>query len=207
MERQRAEARKAWSGSGEAATEKVWFELRERLGATEFLGYETESAEGQIVAMLKGGKEIKSLKKGEEGAIITNQTPFYGTSGGQVGDEGEIRGPKGALFRVTGTEKKLGDLFVHSGVLEKGTLKVGEAVELDVDHARRTGIRANHSATHLLHEALRRVLGTHVAQKGSLVEPGRLRFDFSHHQADDARRKLPRSRISPTPSCCRTSRS
>jgi alanyl-tRNA synthetase len=180
MERQRAEARKAWSGSGEAATEKVWFELREKLGATEFLGYETEAAEGQILAMLKGGKEVKQLKKGEEGAIITNQTPFYGTSGGQVGDEGEIRGPKGALFRVTSTEKKLGDLFVHSGVLESGTLKTGDAVELEVDHARRTGIRANHSATHLLHEALRRVLGTHVAQKGSLVEPGRLRFDFSH---------------------------
>ncbi len=180
MERQRAEARKAWAGSGEAATERVWFELREKLGATEFLGYETESAEGQIAALLKGGKEVKQLKKGEEGAVITNQTPFYGTSGGQVGDEGEIRGAKGALFRVTSTEKKLGDLFVHFGVLEKGPLKVGDAVEMDVDHSRRTGIRANHSATHLLHEALRQVLGTHVAQKGSLVEPGRLRFDFSH---------------------------
>jgi alanyl-tRNA synthetase len=180
MERQRAEARKAWAGSGEAATDRIWFELREKLGATEFLGYETENAEGQIVAMLKGGKEAKQLKKGEEGDIITNQTPFYATSGGQVGDEGEIRGPKGALFRVTSTEKKLGDLFVHHGVLEKGTLKVDEAVELEVDHVRRTAIRANHSATHLLHEALRRVLGTHVAQKGSLVDPGRLRFDFSH---------------------------
>ena len=180
MERQREEARKAWSGSGEAATEKVWFELREKLGATEFLGYEMEAAEGQILAMLKGGKETRQLKKGDEGIIVTNQTPFYGTSGGQVGDEGEIRGPKGALFRVTSTEKKLGDLFVHIGVMEEGTLKAGDAVELNVDHARRTGIRANHSATHLLHEALRRVLGTHVAQKGSLVEPGRLRFDFSH---------------------------
>jgi alanyl-tRNA synthetase len=180
MQRQKDKAREAWAGSGEAATDQVWFELREKLGATEFLGYETERAEGQIVAMLKGGKDVKQLKKGEEGVIITNQTPFYGTSGGQIGDEGEIRGPKGALFRVTATEKKLGDLFAHVGIAEKGPLKVGDAVELAVDHVRRTAIRANHSATHLLHEALRRVLGTHVAQKGSLVEPGRLRFDFSH---------------------------
>jgi alanyl-tRNA synthetase len=180
MEVQKQKAREAWAGSGEAATDRIWFELREKLGATEFLGYETEAAEGQIVAMLKGGKEVKQLKKGEDGIIITNQTPFYGTSGGQVGDEGEIRGPKGALFRVTSTEKKLGDFFAHIGVAEKGPLKVGDPVELEVDHARRLAIRANHSATHLLHEALRRVLGTHVAQKGSLVEPGRLRFDFSH---------------------------
>jgi alanyl-tRNA synthetase len=180
MERQRAKARNAWAGSGEAATERVWFELRERLGPTEFLGYETEKAEGQILAIIKGGKEVKQLKKGDEGSIITNQTPFYGMSGGQVGDRGQIRGGKGAIFSVSDTEKKLGDLFVHSGVVEKGPLKVGDAIELEVDHARRTAIRANHSATHLLHEALRQVLGTHVAQKGSLVEPGRLRFDFSH---------------------------
>ena len=182
MERQRAEARKAWTGSGEAATDRIWFELREKLGATEFLGYETEAAEGQILAILKGGKEVTQLKKGEEGVIIANQTPFYGMSGGQMGDEGEIRGAKGALFRVTGTDKKLGDLFAHHGVAEKGPLKVGDAVELAVAHTRRTAIRANHSATHLLHEALRRVLGTHVAQKGSSVEPGRLRFDFSHNK-------------------------
>ncbi len=180
MERQRAEARKAWAGSGEAATERVWFEVRERAGATEFLGYETEKAEGYIVAIVKGGKEIKQLRKGEEGAIIVNQTPFYGMSGGQVGDKGEIRGAKGALFAVRDTEKKLGDLFVHIGAVEKGPLKVGDTVELEVDHTRRTAIRANHSATHLVHEALRQVLGTHVAQKGSAVEPGRLRFDFSH---------------------------
>jgi alanyl-tRNA synthetase len=180
MELQKKKARAAWAGSGEAATERVWFDLREKLGATEFLGYETERAEGQILAMLKGGKEVKQLKKGDDGVIITNQTPFYAMSGGQVGDHGEIRGPKGALFVVTDTEKKLGDLFVHIGRLEKGPMKVGDPVELEVDHARRTAIRANHSATHLLHEALRQVLGTHVAQKGSLVEPGRLRFDFSH---------------------------
>jgi alanyl-tRNA synthetase len=180
MERQRAEARKAWAGSGEAATERVWFELRDRVGASEFLGYETEKAEGQIVGIVKGGKEVKQIRKGEEGAIIVNQTPFYGMSGGQVGDRGEIRGPKGALFTVTDTEKKLGDLFVHMGTAEKGSFKLGDAVELEVDHGRRTAIRANHSATHLVHEALRQVLGTHVAQKGSLVAPGRLRFDFSH---------------------------
>jgi alanyl-tRNA synthetase len=180
MERQRAEARKAWAGSGDAATERVWFELRDRLGPTEFLGYQTEKAEGQILAIVKGGKEIKQLRKGEEASLIVNQTPFYGLSGGQVGDEGIIRGPKGAVFLVRNTDKKLGDLFVHHGVLDKGPLKTGDAVELDVDHARRTAIRANHSATHLLHEALRQVLGTHVAQKGSLVEPGRLRFDYSH---------------------------
>jgi alanyl-tRNA synthetase len=180
MDRQKAEARKAWAGSGEAATDRIWFELREKVGATEFLGYETEKAEGQIVAIIKGGKEVKQLKKGEEGAIIVNQTPFYGMSGGQVGDKGEVRGPKGELFVVSDTDKKLGDLIVHIGTAEKGPLRVGDAVELEVDHVRRTAIRANHSATHLLHEALRQVLGTHVAQKGSLVEPGRLRFDFSH---------------------------
>ncbi len=180
MEAQKEKARAAWAGSGEATTEKLWFDLRERLGATEFLGYETEKAEGQIVALVKGGKEVKQLKKGDEGIIVTNQTPFYGASGGQVGDEGEIRGGKGASFRVTSTEKKVGDVFAHYGAVAKGPLKVGDAVELSVDHERRTTIRANHSATHLLHEALRQVLGGHVAQKGSLVEPGRLRFDFSH---------------------------
>jgi alanyl-tRNA synthetase len=156
MERQKDKARAAWAGSGEAATEKLWFDLRERLGATEFLGYETEKAEGQIVALVKGGKEVKQLKKGDEGVVITNQTPFYGASGGQVGDEGVVRGAKGVLFRVTGTEKKLGDLFALYGTVEKGPLKAGDAVELEVDHARRGMIRANHSATHLLHEALSR---------------------------------------------------
>ena len=131
-------------------------------------------------ALVKGGKEAKSLKAGDEAAIIVNQTPFYGESGGQVGDTGVIRGAKGALFRVTDTQKKAGGLVVHFGNVEKGTFKAGDAVELEVDHARRTATRANHSATHLLHEALRQVLGPHVAQKGSLVAPDRLRFDFSH---------------------------
>ena len=180
MEKQKEEARKAWKGSGEAATESVWFEVKEHVGATDFLGYDTETAEGEIRAILKDGKEVKSLKSGEEAAIVLNQTPFYGESGGQVGDEGIIKGAKGGLFRVTDTQKKLGDVFVHIGRVEAGAFKSGDAVELIVDHGRRTATRANHSATHLLHEALRQVLGTHVAQKGSLVDPQRLRFDFSH---------------------------
>ena len=180
MERQRAEARKSWAGSGEAATETLWFELKEEVGATEFLGYGAEASSGEIVALVKDGKRVSELKAGERGAVIVNQTPFYGESGGQVGDRGLISSPSGARFSVEDTQKKLHGLFLHSGALEAGTLKVGEVVDLEVDHARRTATRANHSATHLLHEALREVLGLHVAQKGSLVEPGRLRFDFSH---------------------------
>ena len=180
--RQRAEARKSWKGSGEAATEAIWFELKEKLGSSEFLGYETETAAGEITAIVKDGKAAKSLKAGDEAAIIVNQTPFYAESGGQVGDEGVIRGAKGAVFRVTDTQKKVGGLFVHLGKVEKGTFKQGETVDLEVASARRTATRANHSATHLLHEALRQVLGPHVAQKGSLVAPDRLRFDFSHQK-------------------------
>ncbi len=180
MEQQKQKARAAWKGSGDAATEAIWFEVREKTGATEFLGYDTEAAEGVVVALVKGGKEVKSVKAGDEAQLVLNQTPFYGESGGQVGDSGVIKGTKGALFRVIATEKKLGDLFVHTGIVEAGAFKSGSDVELAVDHARRAAIRANHSATHLLHEALRQVLGTHVAQKGSLVSPDRLRFDFSH---------------------------
>jgi alanyl-tRNA synthetase len=180
MERQKEEARRAWKGSGEAATETIWFEVREHVGPTEFLGYETETAEGVVKAVVAEGRTIKALKKGDRGALILNQTPFYGESGGQIGDQGVIKGPKGALFRVTDTQKKVGDLFVHLGIVESGTFATGDAVELVVDHDRRSATRANHSATHLLHEALREVLGPHVAQKGSLVAPDRLRFDFSH---------------------------
>jgi alanyl-tRNA synthetase len=180
MERQKAEARKAWKGSGEAATESIWFQLKEKDGATEFLGYDTETAAGVIASLVKDGKEVKSLKAGDEAAIVVNQTPFYGESGGQVGDEGVIRGKGEALFRVTDTQKKAGGLFVHLGTVEKGSFKPGEAVDLEVERRRRAATRANHSATHLLHEALRQVLGPHVAQKGSLVAPDRLRFDFSH---------------------------
>jgi alanyl-tRNA synthetase len=179
MERQREKARAAWVGSGEAATEAVWFALREKVGATEFLGYETEIAEGVVKALVKDGAEVAELKKGESGAVVLNQTPFYGESGGQVGDTG-VMSADGARFRVTDTQKKAGDVFVHTGVVEAGTLKPDLALALEVDHARRSDIRRNHSATHLLHEALRQVLGDHVAQKGSLVAPDRLRFDFSH---------------------------
>jgi alanyl-tRNA synthetase len=181
MERQRAKARAAWSGSGDTATENVWFSLREKLGATEFLGYETETAEGVVAALVKDGKEVENLKVGDIGAIVLNQTPFYAESGGQVGDTGLLTG-EGVKFRVTDTQKKAGDLFVHVGNLEQGTLKPGAALLLEVDHSRRGSIRANHSATHLLHEALRQVLGDHIAQRGSLVAPDRLRFDFSHHK-------------------------
>src|SRR5215472_10122508 len=179
MDRQREKARAAWAGSGDAATESVWFPLREKLGATEFLGYETESAEGVVTALVKDGKEVDSLKAGETGSIVLNQTPFYAESGGQVGDTGLLSGD-GTRFRVTDTQKKTGDLWVHLGTLEQGTLKVGAALQLEVDHGRRSSIRAHHSATHILHEALRQVLGDHIAQRGSLVAPDRLRFDFVH---------------------------
>jgi alanyl-tRNA synthetase len=179
MERQRAKARASWAGSGEAAQETVWFGLREKIGATEFLGYETESAEGVVAALVMDGKEVPELKKGESGAVVMNQTPFYGESGGQVGDTGEMR-REGVRLAVSDTQKKAGDLFAHVVKVEQGPVKVGDPLLLDVDHARRSAIRQNHSATHLLHEALRQVLGDHVAQKGSLVAPDRLRFDFSH---------------------------
>ncbi|MBV9348619.1 MAG: alanine--tRNA ligase [Pseudolabrys sp.] len=179
MERQKAKARESWKGSGEAATENVWFPLREKTGATEFLGYETETAEGVVKALVKDAKEVLELKKGESGAVVLNQTPFYAESGGQVGDTGVMRSDK-SRAKVSDTQKKAGDVFAHMVTVEEGALKIGDALHLDVDHARRSAIRQNHSATHLLHEALRQVLGDHIAQKGSLVAPDRLRFDFSH---------------------------
>ncbi|GJD90791.1 Alanine--tRNA ligase [Methylobacterium hispanicum] len=185
MQRQKQAAREAWKGSGEAATETVWFSVRDRVGATEFLGYETEEAEGIVVALLREGAEVEALEAGASGLMLANQTPFYAESGGQVGDTGLVAGP-GLRARVTATEKKLGDLFVHHVTVEEGTLARDGAVELKVDHARRRAIRANHSATHLLHEALRQVLGDHVAQKGSLVAPERLRFDISHPKPIEA---------------------
>ncbi|MEP9389349.1 alanine--tRNA ligase [Mesorhizobium sp. KR9-304] len=181
MERQKAEARAHWAGSGEAATETVWFSLREKVGATEFLGYETEAAEGVVLALVKDGAVVDAAGEGEQVAVVVNQTPFYGESGGQMGDTGAISG-EGFAIDVTDTQKKADGLFVHLGRVAKGTVKTGAAVELKVDHARRTRLRSNHSATHLIHEALREVLGTHVAQKGSLVAPERLRFDISHNK-------------------------
>lgn len=179
MERQKAEARSHWQGSGDKATETIWFELKEKLGATEFLGYDTETAEGVVLAIVADGKSVETAKAGDTVQVIVNQTPFYGESGGQMGDAGIIRGENFAV-EVSDTQKKGAGLFVHAAVVTEGEIKVGEAVALTVDHARRSRLRANHSATHLLHEALREVLGTHVAQKGSLVAPERLRFDVSH---------------------------
>ncbi len=181
MEQQRADARRAWAGSGEAATDAVWFGLRDRLGPTEFLGYSTETAESTVTALLRDGLEVDRLDAGETGQVLLNQTPFYGESGGQVGDTGWMLAP-GLRLRVTNTTKKLGDVFVHDVLVDEGAVALGMAVEAAVDHSRRTAIRANHSATHLLHEALRQVLGPHVAQKGSLVDAERLRFDFSHQK-------------------------
>ena len=184
MERQRKAARAAWTGSGEAATETVWYGIKERVGASEFLGYEIETAEGIVTALLRDGVEVDGIEAGETGLVLTNQTPFYAESGGQVGDTGTLA-VAGLKARVTATEKKLGDLFVHHVTVDEGRLSLGRAVELSVDHGRRAAIRSNHSATHLLHEALRQVLGDHVAQKGSLVSADRLRFDFSHPKPMD----------------------
>ena len=179
MERQKAEARANWAGSGEAATETIWFGVKDKVGATEFLGYETESAEGVITALVRDGVEVQSVAEGEAVSVVVNQTPFYGESGGQQGDTGTISGD-GFVITIKDTQKKGEGVFVHIGEVAKGTAKTGDAVELKVDSVRRTRIRSNHSATHLLHEALRETLGSHVAQKGSLVAPDRLRFDFSH---------------------------
>jgi alanyl-tRNA synthetase len=190
MERQRAEARKSWVGSGEAVTEHLWYEIKEKVGASEFLGYETHVAQGQIVAIVADGKEVSSIGAGGEAAIIVNQTPFYGESGGQMGDTGALFSAEGGDFAVRDTQKKAGDLIVHVGAMRHGTLKRGDFVELRIDETRRTALRANHSVTHLLHQALRRRLGEHVTQKGSLVAPDRLRFDFSQPRAltgDDIR--------------------
>ena len=172
-------AKKNWKGSGDSAVEDIWFGIRDKLGATEFLGYETNQAEGLVLSLLKNNKEVQELKTNDEGMIIVNQTPFYGESGGQVGDTGEIISGD-FRFEVTDVQKKLGDLFVHYGKVISGSIKNNENIEMKINVERRNDTRAYHSATHLLHESLRRVLGTHVTQKGSLVEPSRLRFDFSH---------------------------
>jgi alanyl-tRNA synthetase len=179
MQESRELAKKNWKGSGDAAVEDIWFSVKDKLGATEFLGYETNQAEGVVLSLFKDNKEVDELRSSDEGMIITNQTPFYGESGGQVGDTGEIVSGD-FKFEVSDVQKKLGDLFVHYGKVINGTIKVNENVEMKINETQRNNTRAYHSATHLLHESLRRVLGTHVTQKGSLVEPSRLRFDFSH---------------------------
>ena len=172
-------ARKNWKGSGDSAVEKIWFGIKEKIGPTEFLGYENDQAQGIVKCLLKNHKEVSVLNKDDEGMIVLNQTPFYAESGGQVGDKGVIV-KDDFKFEVTDVQKKLGDLFVHYGKVVSGSIKLDQDVELKIDVNRRNDTRAYHSATHLLHESLRRVLGDHVTQKGSLVEPERLRFDFSH---------------------------
>jgi len=184
MEKQRETARKSWTGSGEAATEKVWFEIKEKTGVTEFLGYDKERAEAQVLALVDDkGAIVQSVTAGQKVSLVVNQTPFYGESGGQVGDHGKITNAKGVEIEVEDTQKKAGGVFVHVGTVKKGTLNTGDAVDLHIDVRRRNAIRANHSATHLLHAALRRNVGKHVGQKGSLVDPTRLRFDVSQPTA------------------------
>jgi alanyl-tRNA synthetase len=181
MDEQKTRARAAWKGSGQSATASLWFDIKERVGASEFLGYAMDKAQASITALVKDGAEVQTLNAGDTGQIIVNQTPFYGESGGQVGDTGLINS-KTASARVTDTAKQLDGLFVHH-VIADGTLHVGDTVELAVDTERRNRIRANHSATHLLHAALRNQLGEHISQKGSLVAEDRLRFDITHPKA------------------------
>ncbi|MGE4219973.1 MAG: alanine--tRNA ligase [Alphaproteobacteria bacterium] len=183
MERQRAAARKAWAGSGEAATDALWFDLREQVGATEFLGYETETAEGVVKALVVEGKPVQEAAAGTRVMLLANQTPFYGESGGQSGDTGIVFTDEGGEIAVDDTNKRLDDMIVHAGIVKHGTIKLGDAVEFRVDGERRARLRANHSVTHILHASLRRHLGQHVTQKGSLVSPDYLRFDFSHPKA------------------------
>ena len=183
MAQQKAAARAAWKGSGQAADSEVWFDIAERAGATEFTGYTANTAEAQVVALVKDGAEVESASAGDSVSVIVNQTPFYGESGGQTGDAGTIAGADGLSLAVTDTAKPLGRLHAHNAVVEAGTIKVGDTVKLDIDVARRDAIRANHSATHLLHAALRNRLGAHVTQKGSMVAADRLRFDYSHPAA------------------------
>ena len=183
MAQQKAAARAAWKGSGQAADSEVWFDIAERVGATEFTGYTAATAEAEVLALVRDGKEVSSAGPGDVVAVIVNQTPFYGESGGQMGDAGVISGGSGLHLTVSDTAKPLGRLHAHQAVVDSGTIAVGDTIKLDIDAARRDAIRANHSATHLLHAALRGRLGDHVTQKGSLVAPDRLRFDYSHPTA------------------------
>jgi alanyl-tRNA synthetase len=182
MDEQRAKARAAWAGSGETVDQAIWFDVRQKAGATDFLGYDTERAEGQIKAIIVGGAEVQSLKADQTGWIVANQTPFYAESGGQLGDTGRFAGAGGEAS-ISDVQKRVGDLHAHHAKVEKGELKVGDDIVMTIDPIRRAQLRAHHSATHLLHEALRRHLGEHVTQKGSLVAPDRLRFDISHTKA------------------------
>jgi alanyl-tRNA synthetase len=188
MAEQKRAARAAWKGSGAKASDDIWFDIAEQSGGTEFLGYTATAGEGQVVALVKEGARVDQATTGDTASIVVNQTPFYGESGGQVGDTGTIANDEGLRAQVTETSKQLGRIFVHHAIVDAGGIKVGDTVKLQIDVARRDQIRANHSATHLLHEALRQRLGLHVAQKGSLVAPDRLRFDFSQPAAIDPAR-------------------
>jgi len=181
MQKQKHEARASWTGNADAASEAKWFSVLDEVGRTEFLGYDTEEAEGVVLAIFKDGGRVMAANAGEAVEIVTNQTPFYGESGGQAGDTGHMNSAK-ARGQVTDTQKKLGALHVHSVRITEGSFAPDDAVDLKVDTERRRATRANHSATHLLHAALKRVLGNHVSQKGSLVNAERLRFDFSHQK-------------------------
>jgi alanyl-tRNA synthetase len=181
MENSKKLARANWKGSGDKSVEEKWFKVREQLKPTEFLGYKFQKAEGIVLKISKDNQFVETAQTGDEVEIITNQTPFYGESGGQVGDQGLIQ-TSNCKININDTQKKVGDLFIHIGKIEKGSIKVGESVNLSIDITRRNNSKANHSATHLLHESLRRTLGKHVTQKGSLVSPERLRFDFSHNK-------------------------
>ena len=181
MEKSKSLARANWKGSGDKSVEEKWFKIREELNPTEFLGYEFDKAEGVVIKISKDNKFVDSANAGSNVEIITNQTPFYGESGGQVGDQGVIFNSD-CEIDITDTQKKMGDLFVHTGKIKNGSLKIGQSVNLEIDIEKRNNSKANHSATHLLHESLRRTLGKHVTQKGSLVSPERLRFDFSHNK-------------------------
>ena len=181
MEKSKALARANWKGSGDRSVEERWFKIREEINPTEFLGYEFDKAEGVVIKISKDGKFVDSASTGDEVEVITNQTPFYGESGGQVGDQGYIFNSN-CKIKINDTQKKMGDLFVHYGKIEKGSISIGQNVNLEIDILKRNNSKAYHSATHLLHESLRRTLGKHVTQKGSLVSPERLRFDFSHNK-------------------------
>ncbi|WP_034159586.1 alanine--tRNA ligase [Sphingomonas sp. ERG5] len=188
MAKQKGAARAAWKGSGAKASDEIWFDIAEASGGTEFLGYTATAGEGQVVALVRDGARVERAETGDTVSIVVNQTPFYGESGGQVGDTGTISNDEGLRANVTETSKQLGRVFVHHAIVDAGGIKVGDTVKLQIDVTRRDQIRANHSATHLLHEALRQRLGLHVAQKGSLVAPDRLRFDFSQPSAIDPAR-------------------
>ena len=179
MEKRKEEARKSWKGSGSDKIEKIWYELKDKFGATEFVGYNSEKTEAKVISIIKDGKEYKNPKKNDSVILLTNQTCFYAEAGGQVGDKGTIKTETG-VFKVEDTQKFFGSLFVHIGILIEGEIAVNQDSILEVDKSRRANIKSNHSATHLLHAALREELGTHVAQRGSYVGPDRLRFDFSH---------------------------